>query len=75
MSEEWVADYNVTRLYGGATSELRTAAQTEIGKFWTAHTAAQYSQTFNALVQQHTLDVINSARLMAILWTGRLHQS
>jgi hypothetical protein len=69
-SEEWVADYNLTRLFGGATSDLRTAGQTEIGKFWTTNTAAQYSQTFNGLVQEHNLDVMDSARFMAMLWTG-----
>jgi len=69
-SEEWVADYNVTRLFGGAVSDLRTPAQTEIGVFWTAHTGAQYSQVFNGLVQYYNLDLLDSARLMAILWTG-----
>lgn len=69
-SEEWVADYNVTRLFGGATSSLRTSAQTEIALFWTAHTGAQYSQVFNGLVQHYNLDLLDSARLMAILWTG-----
>jgi hypothetical protein len=69
-SEEWVADYNVTRLFGSAVSDLRTPAQTEIGVFWTAHTAAQYSQAFNGLVQYYHLDLLDSARLMAILWTG-----
>ena len=69
-SEGWVADYNVTRLFGGAVSELRTPAQTEIGLFWTAHTGAQYSQVFNGLVQHYNLDLLGSARLMAILWTG-----
>ncbi len=69
-SEEWVADYNVTHLFGGAVSDVRTAAQTEIGLFWTAHTGAQYSQVFNGLVQHYNLDLSDSARLMAILWTG-----
>ena len=69
-SEEWVADYNLTRLFGGAVSDLRTPAQTEIGLFWTANTAAQYSQVFNGLVQYYNLDLMDSARLMAMLWTG-----
>ncbi|MGA8596342.1 MAG: vanadium-dependent haloperoxidase [Bryobacteraceae bacterium] len=69
-SEEWVADYNLTRLFGGFISDLRTPAQTEIGQFWTAHTAVQYSQAFNGLAQQYKLDLLDSARLMAILWTG-----
>lgn len=69
-SEEWVADYNVTRLFGGTNSDLRTASQTEIGLFWTAHTGSQYSAVFNALVQQYNLDLMDSARLLAMLWTG-----
>lgn len=69
-SEEWVSDYNVTRLFGDVNSTLRTNNQTEIGLFWTAHTAQQYSGTFNALVQQYNLDLMDSARLLAMLWTG-----
>ncbi len=69
-SEEWVADYNATRLFGDVNSTLRTPAQTEIGLFWTPNTAQQYSRTFNDLVQHYNLDVMDSARLLAILWTG-----
>lgn len=69
-SEEWVADYNMMHLFGGAVSDVRTPAQSEIGLFWTAHTGAQYSQVFNGLVQHYNLDLLDSARLMAILWTG-----
>ncbi len=69
-SEEWVADYNVTRLFGDANSTLRTAGQTEIGLFWTMHTAKQYSVVFNTLAQHYNLDLMDSARLLAMLWTG-----
>ncbi|MBV9039023.1 MAG: vanadium-dependent haloperoxidase [Acidobacteriaceae bacterium] len=69
-SEEWVADYNVTRLFGDVNSTLRTPAQSEIGLFWTAHTGQQYSRTFNSLVQHYNLDIMDSARLLATLWTG-----
>jgi hypothetical protein len=69
-SEEWVADYNLTRLFGDASSTLRTPAQSEIGLFWTVNTAQQYAKTFNNLVQHYNLDVMDSARLAAILWTG-----
>src|SRR5579864_1809969 len=34
-SEAWKRDYNLTRLFGGANSTLRSAAETEIGIFWT----------------------------------------
>ncbi len=69
-SEEWVADYNLTRLYGAADSKLRTDAQTEIAKFWVVNTAAQYSGVFDDLVRHYKLDLIDSARLQAIFWTG-----
>ena len=69
-SAEWVADYNVTRLFGDLNGTLRTPAQTEIGLFWTPNTAQQYSRTFNYLVGNYKLDVMDSARLLAILWTG-----
>lgn len=69
-SQEWVADYNLTRLFGDANSTLRTPGQTEIGLFWTMHTAKQYSATFNNLVQHYNLDLMESARLLAMLWTG-----
>ena len=73
-SEEWVADYNLTRLYGGdansSTTTLRTAGQTEIAQFWVVNTAAQYSGVFNNLVQHYNLDLMDSARLQAIFWTG-----
>jgi hypothetical protein len=69
-SERWVAEYNETRLFGNANTPIRTAAQTEIGLFWAVHTAQQYSRAFGYLAQNYNLDVMNSARLFAMLWTG-----
>lgn len=69
-SEEWVADYILTRLYGAANSTVRTPAQTEIALFWVVNTAAQYSGVFGSLVQHYQLDLMDAARLQAILWTG-----
>jgi len=68
--EEWAADYNVTRLFGAQNSAVRTAGQTEIGLFWTEHTSQQYARAWNYLVQNQRLDLADSARLMAMLWTG-----
>jgi len=68
--EEWAANYNVTRLLGDKTSSVRTAGQTEIGLFWTENTSQQYARVFNYLVQNYRLDLMDSARMMAMLWTG-----
>jgi hypothetical protein len=65
-----VAELNETRLFGDANSTVRTPAQSEIGLFWAIHTAQQYSRAFGYLVQNYKLDVLDSARLLAMLWTG-----
>jgi PAP2 superfamily len=69
-SETYKRDYNLTRLYGGVTSTARSDAEAEIGIFWTENTAGQYARTFNALANYYNLGVSDSARLMAMLWTG-----
>ena len=69
-SEEWVADFNLTRLFGEAGSTVRTPKQTEIGLFWTDQPFYQDARAWTYLVQNYHLDVPDSARLMAILWTG-----
>ena len=69
-SEEWVEDYNEVRILGELDSTVRTAEQTEIGLFWTEHTGQQYARAFSYLVENYKLDVNDSARLMAIVWTG-----
>ncbi len=69
-SEEWIDDYNLTRTLGEIDSTIRTPAQTEIGLFWTDHPAWQYAGAFNNLVSSHNLNVMESARMMGILWTG-----
>jgi hypothetical protein len=69
-SEIWERDYNLTRIYGGTTSSIRSAAEAEIGLFWTENTGQQYARTFNNLVDTYRLSTADSARLMAMLWTG-----
>jgi hypothetical protein len=69
-SEAWKRDYNLTRLFGGANSTLRSAAETEIGIFWTEHPPQQYARAFGYLSGNYGLSVQDTARLMAMLWTG-----
>ena len=69
-SEEWVADYNLTSLFGDVKSTVRTPPQSEIGLFWAVHTGQQYGRAFGYLIENYKLDVLDSARLLAILWTG-----
>jgi hypothetical protein len=69
-SEAWKRDYNLTHLLGGANSTLRSAAETEIGIFWTEHTGQQYARAFGYLADNYGLNVPDTARMMATLWTG-----
>ncbi len=69
-SEGWKRDYNLTRLLGGANSTIRSASQSEIGLFWTEHTAQQYARVFGYLADNYGLSVPHTARMMAMLWTG-----
>jgi hypothetical protein len=69
-SERWVAEYNETRLFGDADNTVRTPAQGEIGMFYAVHTGQQYSRAFGYLADNYNLNVMDSARLLAILWTG-----
>jgi len=69
-SEDWKRDYNLTRLYGGTASTTRSAAETEIGVYWTEHTGQQYARAFNYLATNYGLGVDDSARMMAMFWTG-----
>lgn len=69
-SDEWEEDYNLTRILGAMNSTVRTPGQSEIGLFWTEHTPQQYSRAFGYLASNYHLNVEETARLMAILWTG-----
>jgi hypothetical protein len=69
-SEDWKRDYNLTRLYGGKDSTIRSTAETEIGVFYTEHTGQQYARMFNTLATTNNLGVEDSARMLAMLWTG-----
>jgi hypothetical protein len=69
-SEPWSRDYNLTRNYGGTNSTVRSAAETEIGVYWTEHTGQQYARVFNNLVSNNNLGTADAARLMAMVWTG-----
>jgi hypothetical protein len=69
-SESWKRDYNLTRMYGGTSSTMRSDAEMEIGIFWTEQTAQQYARAFNYLINNNNLGTSDSARFMAMTWTG-----
>ena len=68
-SSEWADDYNQVKTLGAVKSTVRTPAQTEIALFWTDHVGVQYSRAFRALAIGRNLDISDTARLFAILYT------
>lgn len=69
-SQQWIDDYNQVKTLGAINSTVRTPQQTEIGLFWTEHTGQQYARAFQKLATQKGLSTSDTARLMAMLWTG-----
>jgi hypothetical protein len=65
-STAWAINFNLTKTFGAQTSTVRTAAQTEIGRFWTDDAAAQYSRAFRGLVASQGLSTAAAARLAAM---------
>ena len=68
-STEWANDYNQVKAFGAANSNVRTAQQTELALFWTENTAVQYARALRNLPGARGLDVADTARLFAPVWT------
>jgi hypothetical protein len=65
-STTWATNFNLTKTYGEQNSTVRTATQTEIGRFWTDDAAAQYSRAFRSLAARQGLSTAAAARLAAM---------
>lgn len=69
-SGAWARDYNETRLYGSATSTVRTPAQTEVAKFWADPVYVQNQKALRVFAAGRNLDVVQTARLFALTDTA-----
>jgi hypothetical protein len=69
-SKEWAANYNELKDYGGHDSEKRTARQTETAQFWLVGPPAAYHPFVRQLVLKRQMDVLDSARFMALVAVG-----
>ena len=64
-SEVWTRDYNEIKALGGKNSMQRTAAQTEIARFWEATLAPIYYGLVRSVADIPGRDVTQNARLFA----------
>jgi hypothetical protein len=65
-SHEYARDLNETEAYGAVHSTFRTPDQTAIAYFWVGNNINQYNQTFQTVVGQHDMDIVDAAHLFAI---------
>jgi hypothetical protein len=69
-SAQYATDFNETKLYGSATSALRTVgplpSQTAIALFWNANVISQQNQLYRDVATQHRMDLVDTVRLLAM---------
>jgi hypothetical protein len=69
-SQEWAADYNEVKALGGKESKQRTPRQTEDANFWLITGPVSYYPILRQLVSSKKMDVVDSARFMALASTA-----
>jgi PAP2 superfamily len=66
-SETWTKDLNEIRVIGSRDSSMRTAEQTEIGRFWLMTGPRSYNPIVRQLAAAKELDLVDCARLFALV--------
>jgi hypothetical protein len=69
-STQWADDYNQVKTLGALNSSIRTPQQTEVGLFWIENTSRQYARAFRALAIARNLNLSDTARFFAVLFTS-----
>ena len=66
-SRAWARDFNETMTIGSSASTTRTADQTLAARFWAEPPVQQARGSFRKFVLDHSLDVSDAARFMAMI--------
>ena len=66
-SPQWARDYNEVKRLGAKANSARTEEQTRIAKFWEFVGPGTYNPLGIHLVNEKKLDVVDSARVLALL--------
>ena len=69
-SRLWARDYNETKALGGMVGSIRTAEQTDIGRFWSDNPPLQWIRAWRALSVGSFLRLADNARYFAMLSTA-----
>ncbi len=65
-SEAYAEDFNEVKTVGSLTSTKRTADQTAAAIFWQDSGPAIWNRVYRSLALSHELDIVDSARLLAM---------
>ena len=65
-SSQYARDLNETEAYGALNSTVRTPDETATAYFWNANAINQYNQTMQNVINQHRMDIVDAARLIAM---------
>jgi PAP2 superfamily protein len=65
-SAQYAADLSEVKNYGAVDSTLRSTDQTATALFWNANAIEQYNKTLRGVALQHSLDLVDTVRLLAI---------
>ena len=69
-SRKWARDYNEVKALGSLVGSLRTAEQTDIGRFWADNPPLQWNRAWRALSVGNFLRLADNARYFAMLSTA-----
>jgi hypothetical protein len=70
LSREWVRGYNEVKALGPLVGSVRTAEQTDIGRFWGDNPPLQWNRAWRALSVGNFLRLAENARYFAMLSTA-----
>jgi hypothetical protein len=65
-SHLYAKDLNETEAYGALNSTVRTPDETAIAYFWVGFNVNQYNTTFQNVIAQHSMDLVDAAHLLAM---------
>jgi Vanadium chloroperoxidase N-terminal domain/PAP2 superfamily len=71
QSEQWAADYNELKAFGGKASTKRSARQTEDAHFWLVVGPQAYYPVLLQLAAAKKMSVVDSARFIALMSVAR----
>ena len=65
-SRKWAKEFNEIKAYGAVNSTVRTPEETATAQFWNTNAVNQSNQAFQDVAITHHMDVVHTARVLAM---------